>query len=401
MLSLSDTNIQEASALILAKGYDVAFIVPTPTGLKKSIMDAHHSIRALLKRNEIHDFFTQKQGTSHKVITKGIVITNRMSQGILIDVDISFYRPETKSGDPRLWIYKLTSLGLAEPGNLIAIIAVDQRIYIVNCSNQADLQYALAQGLPRVKTQINPIATELLHKILVIHKQGFIPTITKGDTGVGMTLEAELGITANASKKPDYKGIELKASRINNKGRSNNRSQLFSKVPNWKLSPIKSAANLINRRGYVDPDGRSALYHTMNGQQQNSLGLFLDIDYANDYLRQMYISNNGITSHDTTWLLQDLKAALLKKHKETFWVKARHNNDRNAEKFHYVEVEHTANPYIDKWETLIETGLITLDYTMHVKPTGGVRDHGYLFKLHQNGKPALFPEPVKYDLAKM
>jgi len=400
MLALSDTNVQETSALILSKGYDVAFIALTQTMLNKAIIDAHDSVRALLKRNDIHDFSTQKQGVG-KVKVPGMFITHLNPPKHRIIFDISLYRPNTKQGDPRLWIYGLTNSGLVEKGNLLALVVVEKRVYIVNCSNKAALTYALEEGLPRVTPKINPIASELLQKILIIHKQGYIPTITQGDTGVGMTLEAALGITANASKKPDYKGIELKASRINKRGRSRNRSQLFSKVPNWKLSPIGTAADLIDKRGYIDDDGRSALYHTMNGQQPNSMGLYLDIDYANNYLRQMHLSKTNKETHDTTWLLQDLKDALLKKHKETFWVKARHNNNRNAEEFHYVEVEHTANPYIDKWETLIETGLITLDYTMHIKPTGGVRDHGYLFKLHPEGKAALFPETIKYDLTKM
>lgn len=401
MLATSDTNIQEISALILGKGYDVAFIVPTPTGLGKSIMDAHQPFRAWLKRNDIHDFFAQKQGTTHKVLTKGIFITHRGSKHYIIEVDVSLYRPETKTGDPRLWIYKLNQLGLAEAGNLIAFIAIDRKIYIVNCSNRADLQFALDEGLPRVHPQINPIATELLQKILVIHKKGFIPTTVQGDTGVGMTLEDQLGISANTSTKPDYKGIEIKSTRIDSKGRSNTRSQLFGKVPKWSLSPIESAVNLVNKRGYIDKDGRSALYHTMNAQQPNSLGLYIDIDYANDYLRQMFMGNNGITEHDATWVLDDLRRALIKKHKETFWVKARHNNDRNNEMFHYVEIEHTTNPYIEKWETLIETGLITLDYTLHIKPSGTADDHGYPFKLHKNAKAALFPDPIRYELAKM
>lgn len=398
MLSASDTDIQETSALILNKGYDVAFVVPTETGLQKSIIDAHQAMRAFLKRNDVHDFFLQKQGD--KVITKCIFLTNQKAKRYIVDVKVSLYRPKTKKGDPRMWVYNLVNLG-AKSGNLFAFIAVEGKIYIVNCSNPADLQFALEEGLPKVKQTINPIATELLRKILIINKQGFIPTVTNGDTGVGMTLEAELGIAANASKNPDYKGIELKASRINARGKSSNRTQLFSKVPNWKISPLGSAKELIDKRGYIDKNGRHNLYHTMNGQQQNSIGLYLDIDYANDYLRQMHIANNGITEHDTTWVLQDLREALLKKHKETFWVKARHNDDRGAEEFHYVEVEHTANPYIEKLETLIETGLITLDYAMHVKPAGGIRDHGYLFKLHQNSKSALFPNPTKYDLTTM
>jgi hypothetical protein len=56
------------------------------------------------------------------------------------------------------------------------------------------------------------------------------------------------------------------------------------------------------------------------------------------------------------------------------------------------------NPYISKFETLIETGIITVDYTMHFKDSGAARDHGYLFKLKRNHLTSLFPEAIKYNL---
>lgn len=395
MLSLSDTSISEVSSRILNAGYDVAFLVPTPTGLDKSILDAHQSIRSLFKRKGVHDYTLQRKGTNNKIIIEAKFITSYEE----FEVKVSLYRPESKDGDPRIWIYGLKQVVRA--GNLLALIVINNQLYIVNCSKPSDLDNAIQTALPKVRITLSPVADELLQKLIAISHKGFISTVTRGDTGVGMTLEAELGISANSSKSPDYKGIELKSTRVDARIRQKNRSQLFSKVPNWKLSPIQKPIYLINKRGYIDRDGFSALRHTISGDKVNSLGLYFDIDYANNYLRQMYKDTsdlNLIEEHDTTWLINDLKNALLKKHKETFWVKAKHNNDRTSEKFHYVEVEHTANPFIEKLETLIETGLITMDYTMHIKQNGMVRDHGYLFKLHQNSKLALFPETKKYDL---
>ena len=100
MLSASDTDIQKTSALILNRGYDVAFVVPTETGLQKSIIDAHQAMRAFLKRNDVHDFFLQGQGD--KVITECIFLTNQKSKRYFIDVKVSLYRPKTKTGDPRI-----------------------------------------------------------------------------------------------------------------------------------------------------------------------------------------------------------------------------------------------------------------------------------------------------------
>jgi len=396
MLSSSDTDIQEVSSAILNQGYDVAFLVPTQTGLKKSILDAHKSVNSLFKRTGIHDYSLQKQGSDNKVQLESCFIT----KDDVLSKTVSLYRPNTKKGDPRIWIYGLKALAIA--GNLLALIVVDQKLYIVNCSHGEDLVAALKSELPKLQKTINPVAEELLQKLVVISRKGFIDTVVHGDTGVGMTLENELGITANSSRQPDYKGIEIKSARVDDKKKQKNRSQLFSKAPNWKLSPIGSAKNLIEKRGYRDSDQLMALRQTIRGDKPNAQGLYLDIDHANDFLRQMFhdeVAGNEFSPvHDTTWVLKELKSSLVKKHKETFWVKARHNNNRAAERFHYVEVEHTENPYIEKLETLIETGLITLDYTMHIKPTGKIRDHGYLFKLKQNCKTVLFPATVVYDL---
>ncbi len=390
MLSSSDTNIQEVSTLILNNGYDVAFLVPTETGLKKSILDAHKSIRAFLKRTYLHDYENQRQGLKHYITAKFITSDDVTEQ------KVSLYRPETKNGDPRIWIYGLQQLVGA--GDLLALIVSNQELYIINCSREADLRYALRVILPPRQASNSEVATELLQKLSIISRKGFIPTITAGDTGVGMTLENELRISANSSKSPDYKGIELKATRVDARRKIKNKSQLFSKIPKWKLSPIGSAKALVNKRGYLDSDGVRALRHTISAVKPNSLGLFFDIDYANEYLRQMFKDEHLSIEHDTTWLLSDLKDALKKKHKETFWIKAQHNNNRTAEEFHYVEVEHTSNPFIDKFETLIETGIITMDYTMHIKQSGGVRDHGYLFKLRKDSKATLFPSSRIHDL---
>ena len=393
MLKGSDTNIEKVSTAILNAGYDVAFLVPTDTAMTKSIMDAHGSVRAFLRRNKLHDYDEQAQGPKHYITAQ--YVTSKFTY----ERKVSLYRPETKKGDPRIWIYDLTNL--AKPWNLIALIYSEEQLYIVNCSNELDLNKALTGGIPKPSLTLTNTASELLQKLKYISKMGFVSSLRLGDTGVGMTLETLLGIQTNSSKSPDYKGIELKASRITQQQRQRNKDQLFSKTPKWNLSPIGTAEKLVLARGYIDNKGDKALRHTISGDKPNSRGLYLDVDYANDYLRQMF-TNIDVADfspvHDMTWVFQDLRTALDKKHSETFWVKALHNNNRVNEAFHYVEVEHTATPYINKLETLFETGLVTIDYTLHIKPSGKTRDHGYLFKLKANCKEALFPKPLVYDL---
>ena len=393
MLKKTDTSIEVASATILNAGYDVAFLVPTETAMNKSIMDAHDSVRAFLKRNEIHNYAEQEQGPKRYITAQYITST------AIYEKTVSLYRPETKKGDPRIWIYDLKAL--AKPQNLLALICSEGKLFIVNCSNAMDLNKALKDTIPKPRVTLNETASELLQKLKVISNKGFVPSFRQGDTGIGMTLETLLRIPANSSKLPDYKGIEIKAARISQAGKQNNKNQLFSKTPNWKLSPIGTAEQLVMNRGYVDSNGQNALRHTVSGDKPNSCGLYMDVDYANDHLRQMFTDVNDkdfSPEHDMTWVFNDLRRALQKKHRETFWVKALHQGSRESEEFHYVEVQHTANPFINNLETLFETGLVTMDYTLHIKPTGKTRDHGYLFKLKANSIEALFPKPLIYDL---
>ena len=63
MLSQSNMPVVEALRSFKPAGVSVAFLVPTLTGLDKSIMDATQPLRSYLREKQIHDFSTQRQGT--------------------------------------------------------------------------------------------------------------------------------------------------------------------------------------------------------------------------------------------------------------------------------------------------------------------------------------------------
>ena len=75
----------------------------TATGLKKSILDATTPMRTYFKENNVHDYELQAQGPENKVTKKTYILTG----GKVIESTTSLYRPVTKEGDPRLWIYRL------------------------------------------------------------------------------------------------------------------------------------------------------------------------------------------------------------------------------------------------------------------------------------------------------
>ena len=70
MLSISNIDILDTLEKFKKKNLRVVFIVPTKTGLKKSIMDATLDLRILLKDSSIHDYQNQEKGPDNKVILK-------------------------------------------------------------------------------------------------------------------------------------------------------------------------------------------------------------------------------------------------------------------------------------------------------------------------------------------
>lgn len=399
MLSMSDTPINEFIPYFAETNTAVAFLVPTPTGYEKSIMDATKPLRELLKFANVHDYETQGQGQENKVIIESHFIT----RDDVINTSASLYRPNTKDGDPWIWFSDLKKY--CKPCNLLAIFVYDKSLYVINLSNKEIQDSLKNRGHVFSFLQISlseyvSVADELLEKLHELHKRGFIPSITKGDPGVGDTLENALGIQRNNKKTPDYKGIELKASRITKNGEKKTvtRSTLFTKVPDTGLtySEILDKYGKVQiPRGKTEP--RKQIYETLSTQKYNAYGLKLSVDYDNDKLNLIDDAEpepNLVSS----WNLDILRKTLLVKHHETFWVKAASEMRNDIEYFRYDKVIHTKNPNALLLAPLIENGEITADLAAHIKPDGTYRDHGLLFKIFPQNIHDLLGEEKKYDL---
>ena len=253
MLTRSDTPIDEVASALAKHGVEAGYFVPTDTGMSKSIIDAHEGIRRFLKSKSLHNFDEQLQGPDHKKkLPVKLVLPDRT-----IDRELSLYRPQTKSGDPRLWVGHLSEY--ANPFNLIALI-VDSTgtLYVINCS-RADVWASrersgspLNQLLDKAST--SDVAEELLEKLRDISAMGFIESMRHGPTGIGFTLESLLGIAANSSRAPDYKGIELKSGRLPSNGVARNRSTMFSQIPKWEISHLKSGKEILKSYGYYNEE---------------------------------------------------------------------------------------------------------------------------------------------------
>ncbi len=402
MLSMSDTDINQFFKIFADTGISVAFLVPTPTGFEKSIMDATATVRELFLNENIHNYEAQKQGPENKVIIKTHLVTFNSE----IETETSLYRPVTKKGDPRIWIYNLKKY--CNPCNLLSLFVINKEIYVFNLSN-IEIQKSLFehghcyQYLTEASHKKEIIANELLKKLKEIHNRGFLRSITTGDPGVGDTLENALGISRNNSKNPDYKGIELKSTRLtrNGKARSSTRSTLFTKVPDEGMT----YREIVDNYGKIQTPKNSSvarlqLYETLFCSRPNAYDLILSVDENKDRLNICHQDRqlNIIKSYVSAWIISNLKQTLLTKHHETFWVKALSENHDGIEYFRYDKVLHTKNPNTSLIIPLLEEDKITIDLAAHYKQDGIWRDHGILFKMKPKDLPLLLGEPKEYIL---
>ena len=400
MLAMADKPIGDFLPFFANSGVNVAFLVPTPTGYEKSIMDATGSVRELLLEERVHDYGQQGQGPENKHIVQAFFV----NENGLTETTASLYRPVTKQGDPRIWFAGLKKY--CAPCNLLALIVIRGSIYVINLSSDL-ISYSLSQHgyvydiLAEANYQDNSIAIELLSRIQKIHNRGFLRSITPGDPGVGDTLEHALGISRNNNKAPDYHGIELKASRLTRAGRARpmTRQTIFSRVPDKGMSyhEILDAYGKVQMaRNHSEP--RLQLYETFRCSRANAYGLQLDVPNDQSTVDILYIPQKRYVS---SWTMELLKEALLLKHRETFWVKATAIVEDGIEMFRYDRVLHTHNPNPALLPPLFETDKITVDLAAHKDlKTNHYRDHGVLFKMQPNDLPLLFGDPIVYDLTK-
>lgn len=391
MRQLSTIEINRIK-LLTEKSVELCLIEPTGTGLEKSIMDATGSVRTYLNTNNIHDFEIQKQGPESKIQIAAFLI----SSDTLLNSVASLYRPNTKKGDPRIWFKGLGAYSNAN--DILGIIAFESNLYVLNITQldlhkliESKISNPLQDLVNEIKQISNEVADELLILLNKIAAKGPVPAMLQADTAIGRTLETLLGIDINSSKKPDYKGIELKSYR----DKRGNRKNLFAQVPDWNLSKFKSSAEILNAFGYSRGDDFK-LYCTVSTLVRNSQGLKLKMDSE---ISQLIENSDKSSAGDfVVWGLETLHKRLLEKHNETFWIAADSITIGGKEHFQYKKVEHTKKPIVSQFDILLEQGIITLDHLIKRKPTGSVVEKGPIFKIKPNSLDLLFPPSQSYSL---
>jgi len=381
-------RVSENRAFLAKKGIEYSIFEPTVTGLKKAIFDATQPVRTHFKLFKFHNYDTQDQGPDNKIIKDAFFV----GQDAVKKSKVSLYRPITKKGDPRMWFTGIKDY--ANPTEQVAIILHNDAAFLVNIS-QYDLRVCfenedlIGQFFTDYCETHSQVSQELLSKLKLIAKKP-LAAIGTGNTSIGMTIEHALGIPANSSKKPDYKGIEIKSGRG-----GKTRTTLFAQVADWSRSSCKKSAEILERYGYQREEDFK-LYCTLNTQKVNSQGLAFNYDDKSDELHEYHVDDGPVA----IWTGDMLRGRLQEKHAETFWIQAESEIVEGQEYFHLKSVVHTKRPLINQLMPLIQSGVVTMDHL--IKRTGGdkpkVSEKGPLFKMDKRNLSLLFPEPVTYSL---
>lgn len=388
-------------------GVPCVFIRATPTMLKKSIIDASEPLRMLLKENGLIDY-----GMLGRGIKNGTYLDVSIVAGAYQGVHrCSFYKPAAKpkqDGDPRFWVYGLQKH--CHPGDLILIAVIRGSLSFLpliftpqvfansllpllppptpsvvipaTCVECADHRIALA-------LDNKGVLQELMLKVQRIKEMGWVKTLRPGDTGIGYTFESLLGIRANSSRSPDYKGVEIKCHRskqdLLNRTRSKKKQTLFSLIPCWGATVDR--VGLVTRYGYRDDaNQRQALYMTII-TTTNPMGWELKLNRQSE---QVDVLKDG--QRAVFYPYSSLQAALEAKHRHTLFVTAetrgRDDGDK-CEEFYYDEVVYREGVSFASFLSLLEEGSVGVDFAIHYK-NGHARDHGFLWRIQERDLPRIF-----------
>jgi hypothetical protein len=395
MRTLSAQELRDLLFLQDGVPAEVSLVEVTQTQLEKSIIDAHEGVREAFLRTGFHDYGQQPQGPEWKA-RHDLVFLTANGAGTS---SISLYRPQTKNGDPRLWISRLQALDPQLNGGDVLAIAQDGQTAVgfnlthVRAFREQVSTYLRRAFLPSTEAAAGPAVAELLDRLRRIASRGPIHTPKVGPTAVGHAVEAALGIQQNSSRDPDYNGIELKSARTG----TTNRVSLFAQVPDWDLSACASSATILDRHGYVTQDGTLALRCTVSSLRPNTQGLQLEVDLDRAVLNEVARVGQAPTTPVATWRLSSLTQRLQHKHAETFWIHADEMPSHGGSTFLLRSAVHTTHPNQSAMAALLAAGTISLDHLI-TRRGGRTREKGPLFKIHPDDLPKLFAVQGEYDL---
>jgi hypothetical protein len=215
---------------------------------------------------------------------------------------------------------------------------------------------------------------DLIKKLDAIKAKGYIPTQRKGPTGIGHLLESEIGLKETNIAIPDIGGrVELKATRRN----ANSLITLFTFNKGvWKIKQKE----IVEKYGYKDDNGRQALYNIVNNKAPNTHGFFFESDPTKHII---ILKNISEASNIAEWSTYVIAGKFMTKLDRLVLIFADNKIEEDRELFYFNEAYLLKNPTPEKFLEAFDKNEIMIDVRMHLKTSGGVRNHGTGFRISE------------------
>ena len=226
--------------------------------------------------------------------------------------------------------------------------------------------------------------TEFKKKLKEIRNKKFIRSKRKGPTGIGYTLETELGIKENNIAVPDLGFAELKSHRENHTGLVT----LFTfNRKAWKIKPLLA----IEKYGSYDKNNRRGMYYTIT-QNPNSAGLLLTCN--DDTIQVQHTSGEIILQ----WPMDSVAEKFSQKMKNVILVSAKVESREGQEYFYYYRARLLqGNMSKQGLINAFISGDFVIDLRLHEKITMA-RNHGTGFRVKENKLINLFSNISEIEL---
>lgn len=195
-----------------------------------------------------------------------------------------------------------------------------------------------------------------------IRERGFIESHRKGDTGIGKTLEDELGVEENSVQAADLDKVELKSNRRN----SNSKITLFTKSPDKR--DVNNKALRVKYRYHTEESRElnpniNILHTTVNGKGFNSLDgeSFIKLTERDNKIYLEHATDGVL--EDACWSKDNFKKAFDKKYpaKKMYHVQADSKVEDENESFHYTEAYSLENFSSDDMMASLMSGDLEID----------------------------------------
>jgi hypothetical protein len=228
---------------------------------------------------------------------------------------------------------------------------------------------------------------ELIKKLKMIKKKGWIKTHRSGTTGVGKSLEDLLNIKENNIPGPNSRMIELKSARKN----VSSMLTLFTKAP----LPKKANSKILEKFGYSSKNNPRSkrLETTVNAVSFNNIknkkGLKIKIEGEKINLIS---SNKEVLGY---WDKKTLKNCFEIKIPKLLYVKAETRGKGLNEEFWFNEAWLLSGFNFKNFIKLLEKGKILVDIRIGQYPNGRVHDHGTAFRIFPDNLDLCFSHRKK------